>query len=193
MKNKIAIVLVCISMLVNVCIAQTTNTAEKHGMVLNLNAGLGYYFYVGRTLPVTSINFQFDVFKNFTLAPAIGMYSFNKNYLWRDSNLPIDTYRYYTCNVTVIPIGVKGTYYFDELLNASSKWDIYTAVSTGFLYTFIVWEQGYRGNVNEYKASAPLYFALHVGGAYHLNHRAALVADLSTNVSSIGIAINFKK
>jgi hypothetical protein len=33
----------------------------------------------------------------------------------------------YYYHETIIPIGVKGTYYFDQIFNANSDWDFYMA------------------------------------------------------------------
>ena len=38
--------------------AQDVPTAEKYGKTLNLGAGIGYYGYLGQTVPVGTINFE---------------------------------------------------------------------------------------------------------------------------------------
>src|SRR5688572_27190132 len=92
---------------------------EKYGRTLNFGLGVGgysgYYSYVGRSLPVFNINYEIDVARNFTLAPFVSFYTFSGN---RSS---------YSYHETVIPIGVKGAYYFDELFKANEKWDFYLA------------------------------------------------------------------
>src|ERR1041384_4443675 len=92
---------------------------ERFGRTLNLGVGAGgyggYYSYVGHPLPVFNINFELDVARNFTLAPSISFYSYTEEHYWGNKNYPD---RWYTHNVTVVPVGLKGTYYFDELLKA---------------------------------------------------------------------------
>ena len=58
--------------------AQDKPTAEKYGKTLNLGAGIGYYGYLGQSLPVGMLNFEFDVARNFTLAPFVGLYTDRK-------------------------------------------------------------------------------------------------------------------
>jgi hypothetical protein len=93
--------------------AEKKTYSGNYGHTLNLGLGIGgyscYYGYIGHTLPVFNINYEFDVANNFTLAPFVSFYSFRNS-------------KYYY-NETVLPIGVKGTYYFDQLLNANSDWD----------------------------------------------------------------------
>jgi len=105
-------------------LAQERNYPEKFGITHNLGIGLGYYGYVEHPLPVLHADFEFDVVRNFTLAPFINFYSYRNQY-YHDRN-------YYYYYETVIPIGVKATYYFDELLKANPHWDFYLAGSLGF-------------------------------------------------------------
>src|SRR4051812_15675300 len=109
MKKSIFIMIILIA-----CLSHSSQAQEKYGRTLNLGIGIGgysgYYGYTGRSLPVFSINYEFDVAKNFTLAPFVSFYTFSNSYYWGNKNNP---YRYYTYRETVVPIGVKGTYYFD--------------------------------------------------------------------------------
>ncbi len=168
-----------------------TNAQEKYGRTLNLGLGLGgyygYYHYVGRSLPVFTINYEFDVAKNFTLAPFIGFYSYTNEYWWGNKVYP---YRYYYYRETVIPIGVKGTYYFDGLLKANSAWDFYLAGSLGFALVKQTWEEGYYGDRNYYHSASPLYLDLHIGAEYHFNEKIGAFLDLSSGLSSIGLAVH---
>lgn len=159
---------------------------EKHGSTLNLGVGIGgyggYYKYANRSLPVININYEFDVAKRFTLAPFISFSTFSNDY--RDDN------NNYTYRETVIPIGVKGTYYFDDILQANSKWDFYLAGSLGFAVINSRWDDGYDGDKNYYRRGNPLFLDLHVGTEYHFNNRVGAFLDLSTGVSTIGLAIH---
>lgn len=167
--------------------AQESVTAEKFGKTLNIGAGIGYYGYLGSPSIMGTINYEFDVAKNFTLAPFVGIYSYHRDYYWINNNYPN---RYYSYKTIVIPVGIKGTYYFDELLNASSKWDFYAAASIGFSYRRTVWENNYYGDVNAGTYARPLYLNAHVGAEYHFTPKAGLFLDLSTGVSTFGLAIH---
>ena len=160
--------------------AQKRTFSENHGHALNLGLGIGgysgYYGYVGHSLPVFHINYEFDVAKNFTLAPFISFYSYRN-----------DKY-YYT--ETVVPIGVKGSYYFDQILDAGSDWDFYLAGSLGFSVVNSRWDNGYVRDDRYYHDVNPLFLDLHVGTEYHLNNRIGLFLDLSTGVSTVGLAIH---
>src|ERR1700748_1769783 len=114
--------------------AQTQNTkqpaAEEFGNTLNIGLGLGYYGYVGHSTPVLHANYEFDVARNFTLAPFITYFSYR--------NGPYAGDYYY--HETVVPIGVKGSYYFDQLLGLNPYWDIYGAASLGFNIHTVSWD-----------------------------------------------------
>lgn len=84
----------------------STSIAEKYGNKLNIGFGLGYTDYYS-SLSVVQLNYELDAGRNFTLAPFITFYNYHYGY---------NTYR-----ETIVPIGVKGYYYFDELLGAGPK------------------------------------------------------------------------
>ena len=145
---------------------------------LNLGLGLGgysgYYGYYNNS-PVFHINYEFDVANSFTLAPFLSFSSYRYD-------------RYYY-NQTIIPIGVKGTYYFDQLLNANSDWDFYLAGSLGFTIVKYSYDNGYYRD-NNYHTVNPLFLDLHIGTEYHINNRLGIFLDLSTGVSTVGLAIH---
>lgn len=155
---------------------------ENHGNTLNLGAGIGYYGYLGHTLPVILLNYEFDVAKNFTLAPFIGFYSSSRRYNWDKKD--------YYYHETVIPIGVKGTYYFDGLLNAGPKWDFYLAGSLGYALSFSSWDSGYYGDKDYYRGARPLYLDVHIGTEFHVTQKLGLFLDLSSGVSTFGLAFH---
>ncbi len=157
---------------------------ENHGNTLNLGLGIGgysgYYGYIGHSIPVLHADYEFNVSHNFTLAPFANFYTYTNNYNWNSN--------YYTYRETVIPIGGKATYYFDELLKANSKWDFYVAGSLGFAIVSRHWEAGYGGNTNYYRGGNSLFLDLHIGTEYHVSNRMGVFLDLSTGVSTIGLA-----
>ncbi len=161
-----------------------THAQESHGRTLNLGLGVGgysgYYGYVGRSLPVFTINYEIDVARNFTLAPFVSFYTFSGNR---------DTYYYHE---TVVPIGVKGAYYFDQALNASGNWDFYMAGSLGFALVNSRWDDGYTGDTKYFHNGNGLFLDLHIGTEYHFNDRIGTFLDLSTGVSTLGLAFHGK-
>src|SRR6185369_14599645 len=88
--------------------AQESSSGEKFGKTLNLGLGIGYYGYLGGSTPVFHLNYEFDVAKDFTIAPFVTFYTYKRSYYWGGNKnfLP----RYYEYRETVIPIGAKGTY-----------------------------------------------------------------------------------
>ena len=172
-------------------LSYTATAQEKYGRTLNLGVGVGgysgYYGYVGRSVPVFHIDYEFDVAKNFTLAPFVSFYTFSNEYYWGNHNHP---YQYYHYSETVIPLGVKGTYYFDQLLQAGSKWDFYLAGSLGLAIVNSKWDNGYEGDRNYYHNGTSLFLDIHIGTEYHFDDRIGAFLDLSTGVSTIGIAIH---
>jgi len=169
--------------------AQETNTSsESYGNTLNLGVGIGYYGYVGHTMPVLHFDYEFNVGRNFTLAPFVTVFSYRNYYYWGNPNNPPRNYYY---RQTVIPIGVKGTYYFDNLLHANSDWDFYLGASLGFAIRKTVWESGYYGETTVVgHSSSGLYLDGHIGTEYHINERVGLFLDLSTGISTFGLAFH---
>jgi hypothetical protein len=158
---------------------------EKFGHTFNLGVGVGYYGYIGHSLPVIMANYELDVAHNFTLAPFIGFYSYSNNYYWGNKNYP---FRYYSYRETVIPLGVKGNYYFDELLRANPKWDFYAAASVGFRIRSLSWDSGYYGDKTVINQGSPLHLDIHVGARYHINDKLGIFFDISSGISTLGIS-----
>jgi hypothetical protein len=187
MKKIIFATLVCSAFLGGKITAQET-TGESFGNTLNLGVGIGYYGYVGHSLPVVHADYEFNVARNFTLAPFITVYSYKNYYYWGNPNNP---YRNYYYRQTVIPVGIKGTYYFDQLLNAGSRWDFYLAGSLGIAIRKTVWEAGYYGETTVIaRSSSGLYLDGHIGTEFHLNNNIGLFLDMSTGISTFGLAIH---
>ncbi len=157
--------------------AQHINYSERYGNTLNVGLGVGgyagYYGYIGHSVPVLNINYKFGVANNFTLAPFVTFYSYHYNY-YRE---------------TVIPIGGKATYYFDQILGAGKDWDFYLAGSLGFAIVNTSWDNGYYQD-NNYHTVNPLFLDLHLGTEYHISQRVGIFLDLSTGVSTIGLAFH---
>ncbi len=192
MNKKITIPTLLLIMLCSISLSAQNKSSEKYGNTLNLGLGLGYYSYAGYSMPVLHADFEFDVARNFTLAPSISYYAYHSNYYWGNKNYP---YRYYNYTQTVIPIGVKGTYYLDNALKLNSKWDLYLAGSLGVAIVRSTWDDGYYGDRNiyrnSYRSTTPIYLDIHAGAEYHISQKAGIFLDLSTGVSTIGLAVHF--
>ncbi|OFX34481.1 MAG: hypothetical protein A2X08_10250 [Bacteroidetes bacterium GWA2_32_17] len=191
MKKTFIISLFLVSILNSNIYAQEINGTEKFGKTLNLGLGIGgysgYYGYAGHTMPVLHADYEFDVANSFTSAPFVSFYTYSNSYYWGNKDNP---YRYYFYRQTVIPVGVKGTYYFDKLLKAGSKWDFYLAGSLGFSIVNSSWENGYYGDRNYYHNPSSLFLDAHIGAEYHMSKRLGLFLDLSSGVSTIGLAMH---
>ncbi|MBA2612165.1 MAG: hypothetical protein H0U95_09345 [Bacteroidetes bacterium] len=159
---------------------------EKYGKTLNIGAGIGYYGYA----PAITLNYEFDVFKNFTLAPFVSVLTYKSYRYWGDDNKHYP-YRDYYYRETIVPIGVKGTYYFDDLLDASDRWDFYAAASLGVAFRTTTWEDGYYGDRVVRQYATPLYGDLHIGTECHLTQKVGLFLDLSTGLSTLGLGFHF--
>jgi len=156
---------------------------EDYGNTLNLGIGYVYFPYLDASLPIFMADYEFDVARNFTLAPYIGIASYTSGSSYYYGN------DYYYYRQTIIPIGVKGTYYFDKLLNLNRYWDIYAALSLGYTFNSVTWQNGYAGNENV-NDDGHLDLDLHVGAEYHITRRVGIFLDLSTGVSTAGLAIH---
>lgn len=161
---------------------------EKYGNTLNLGLGGGYYGYYGAPAPAFSMNYEFDVAHQFTLAPFIGVASRRDGIYWSDATSP---YKYYYYRETVIPVGVKAVYYFDELLHASDKWDFYLGASAGYAFRSVSWDSGYHGDRGNIRDTSPFYGNAHIGAEVHATEKLGFYLDLSTGLSTVGLALHF--
>jgi hypothetical protein len=179
-----AITVLCLFMVQSVASAQ-----EQFGNTLNAGLGIGghsgYSRYAGQSLPVFSLNYELDVARSFTLAPFVSFYTYTNRYFWSN--------KHYTYRETVIPVGVKGMYYFDELFKADSEWDFYAGASLGFAIVSARWESGYDGDRNYFNRGGSAFLDIHVGAEYHFNPKLGLFLDLSSGVSTIGLAFHQSK
>lgn len=168
-------------------LSSSITAQESYGKTANIGVGIGYYGYIGRSVPAIHFNYEFDVAPSFTIAPFIGFHTYRNEYRIGNPNNPNS---YYWYRQSVIPIGAKGTYYFDDILDAGSDWDFYLGGSLGFALIRTSWSNNYVGDRTLRGGPSPLYLDAHVGAEYHLNSKVGLFLDLSTGVSTFGIAIH---
>jgi len=140
-------------------------------------------------MPAFQINYELQVANSFTLAPMVSYYTCIDKYMCGTIEEPN---RYSTYHTTVVPIGLKGTYYFDELLGAGKDWDFYMAGSIGMLLVDSKLVDGGPEipNINNNNSNGTVTFDLHIGTEYHINKTFGIFLDLSTGISTIGVAIH---
>lgn len=186
-------VLFCALLLGGSAIKAQQVSNENFGKTLNVGAGIGYYGYIGHAMPILDVNYEIQIARNVTLAPFTGVYSYRDNFYWGNPKLPANdpSYRHYYYRETVIPIGVKGAFYFDQLFRANPSWDFYAAASAGFRIRKVMWDDGYAGDRYAYTKVHPFRTDAHIGAEYHLNSATGLYLDLSTGVSTFGFAFHF--
>ena len=172
--KKITLLIVFLLVLLNPGFSKP-KYGEQFGDRLNVGFGIGYASRYS-SAPVIHLNYEFDVARNFTLAPFITFYRYRYS---------SDTYR-----ETVVPIGVKGAYYFDELFKAGPRWDFYGAGSLGFAIVNRTWYSGVPDR-SLYAETDNLYIDLHVGTRLHLSSVVGLFLDLSTGISTMGLSFDF--
>jgi len=174
--KKLIILIIAIVFINNSSNAQYTGSSEKYGNTLNIGLGLGIgnYAYSANVIPVIHANYEFDIAKAFTLAPFITVYSYRDN----------------SYHETIIPIGVKGSYYFDQIVNAGPKWDFYLAGSLGVAIKKITYYNGYDAQNTVYNGPGALYLDFSIGTEYHITNKLGAFLDLSGGISTIGISIH---
>jgi hypothetical protein len=156
--------------------------SQGFGKTFNLGIGLGYYNYVGHSVPVLHADYEFSVSENFTLAPFISIYSYRTGYKYNN-----DRYYYHE---TAIPIGLKGSFYLDELLQAGSPWDFYIGGSLGLRIIHTYWDNNYQGDQDIFEHGSSLYLNAHFGTEYHFNSKIGAFLDLSSGMSTIGLSFH---
>ncbi len=120
-----------------------------------------------RQISIFHANFEFDAGRNFTLAPFISFYNFTN----------------------FIPIGVKGSYYFDEALNLNREWDMYVGVSAAMGIVSDNWNNQFYRDLYRFRGPNQLNFDAHLGIEYQVTPRLGIYADLAGNSQSIGLVL----
>lgn len=162
---------------------------EQFGNTVNVGGGAGYYSYANQTSPVIHADFEFGLLRNFTLGPSVSFFAYRNGYYVGN---PVDGDRHYYYEA-VVPVGVKGTYYFDELLQAGEQWDFYAATTVGYAFTKSRWDHGYDGDRDVFHGARPFIMDVHIGAEFHLNPKLGVYADLSTSCATIGFSFHLLK
>lgn len=156
---------------------------ESYGNTANLGLGIGYGYgdRFRSTLPIFHFNYEFDVAPNFTLAPFVTLIHYRTYSNWNGNK-----YRYRS---TIIPLGLRACYYFDEILNLDSRFDIYLGGAIAFNLHNERWDDGYFGPAYN-GGFTNLYLDGTLGAEFHINEKIGLILDLSTGISTFGIALH---
>jgi hypothetical protein len=91
---------------------------------------------------------------------------------------------------SVLTIGARGSYHFNELLNLTDdKIDLYAGVGLG--YRNISWDYNGVGLGNGYGTGGVIFLG-HIGGKYYLQPNLALFAELGSGFGTLQAGVAFK-
>ena len=174
--KKLILVFLTVAVLQVHGIAQDKNNTGNFGNTLNVGLGLGlgingYYPY---PLPTIHFDYELNVAKSFTLAPFIDFYFYRDNYY----------------HETIVPIGVKGSVYLNNLLKTGPIWDFYLAGSMGLAIKHTVWVNGYTKDTWGYRGPSDLSLGYHIVTEYHMTRKLGVFIDLSNGISTFGLAVH---
>lgn len=175
MKKLFAIIILLSALVVS----QQAFAQYKKGDKL-LNAGIGLGAYYGGGVPIGA-SLEFGVTDEISVGPMIDFYSWGYNfggYKWR---------------YTFVPIGVRGSYHVNELLNLDNdKLDLYGGLGLGYYISKYSDNSGYVGSYNNAYGSR-VFLNAHVGGRYYFKPNLGGFAELGYGVSTLklGIALKF--
>lgn len=156
---------------------------EPFGRTFNMGMGPSYYSSKILPSPFYSINYEYDIFNNITIAPFVGFASFR-------SEPSIIASRYYYYRATILPFGIKTTYYLDNLLKIPCRWDVYIACSLGYTYINKKWDYGYPGINDKIPGIREEYLQAGIGIEYHISRNTGFFIDVSTNAATAGISLH---
>jgi hypothetical protein len=161
---------------VNLLNAQGKGISEKYGNTFNIGvgSGIGNYGYAFSKTPAVHMDYEFDIIRTLTLAPFVTLYHYQNNFY----------------HERVIPVGLKATCYFDQIVKAHARWDFYLAGSLGFAIRETVWENGFTPDPAINYGPGALYMVISIGTEYHINKNFGAYIDLSNGISTIGLSIH---
>ena len=169
-------------------------TVKAQSDMLNVGVGIGngsFGIYSGSrglrgynsriTLPTIGLSYEHWIRDAITLG---GYVSFNRTvYRNRDFN-------YYKNSYNNMWFGVRGAYYFDDLIGMSTDFDLYAGAALGFVYST-------NRQISQFDdpvlRSNGLYgvAGLFIGGRYHIAESVSLYSELGIVASWITIGATF--
>ena len=148
----------------------TAQSYQQGDKLLNLGIGLGTYGGGGLGF---GGSFEYGIHEAISVG-AIAGYS-GRNYLgsrW-----------------SVLTIGARGSYHFNELLNLDNdQIDLYAGLGLG--YRNFSWD--YSGFGDSYNYGSGVVFIGHLGGKYYLKPNLGLFAELGSGFGTLQAGIAFK-
>lgn len=169
--------------------AQQPFAGPAYAQTLNISAGAGYYRYVGYSVPVVHANYELPVDQLLTIAPFAAFYRYETDYFWGDET---HTPRYYHYSEKVLPLGVKVTGYFDEMLHAGKRWDFYAAGSLGMIIRKTSWAADYEGARKINPGTGGMFLDFHLGTEFHCTRMLGIQLDCAAGETTLGLAFHFK-
>lgn len=151
---------------------------QKGDKLLNLGIGLNGYY--GGGLPIGA-SFEYGITDQISVGAQVDFYTWGYNF---GSGY---NYRY-----TFIPIALRGSYHFNELLNLNTdKVDLYGGVQLGYYISSYSDNSGYSGVYNNGYGNKAL-FGVHLGGKYYFKPKLGAFAELGYGVSTLKLGVAFK-
>lgn len=146
---------------------------EKGDKLLNVGVGLGTYGAGGIGL---GGSFEYGIHEAISVGALAG-YS-GKNY--------------FGSRFSVLYLGVRGSYHFNELLNLNNdQIDLYAGAGLG--YRNVTWNiDGIGGGFLGKTYGGGIYPLLHIGGKYYLKPNLGLFAELGSGFGTLQAGVAFK-
>ncbi len=161
------------------------SSSSKPGNMLNLGVGVG--FRGGLSGVPVMASYEIGVAPSFVLAPFVGFGTYRVRHgdYWVGNTYFEGHYhrRFY------VPLGVRGQYYFDDLLGLNDKFDVYGGGALGLT----IWggsdlDHDYDNDYYDDGGISWLYLNAMIGARYHFNNKLSAYVDLSTGISTIGLS-----
>jgi hypothetical protein len=160
MKTKKNFAIIAISGLISTSsLAQYNPYSDGSGL---LSVGVGFS---GWGIPVFA-RYEHPVADNITVGGTVSFQSKG------------ETYASYKWKHTITGLNARGSYHFNELLNAPDEWDFYAGASLGYF----IWNTKYdeSGTIYDYTGSGSGGFGIggHAGARYFVKENLAVTLEL---------------
>ncbi len=173
MKKLFSITLLAFAAIICFQTSSIAQSYQKGDKLLNLGIGLGTYGAGGLGL---GGSFEFGIHDAISVG-VLGGYSGRGDYLGSGARW------------SVITVGARGSYHFNELLKLSDdKIDLYAGLGLG--YRNISW--GYSGTTYSSNYGSGILLLGHIGGKYYFKPNVAAYAELGSGFGTLQAGISFK-
>ncbi|KAA9354811.1 MULTISPECIES: hypothetical protein [Larkinella] len=141
-----------------------------------LNAGIGLGAYYGGGIPLGA-SFEVGVTDEISVGAQVDFYTWSYSSYWR---------------YTFVPIGVRGSYHVNELLNlGNDKLDLYAGVGIGYRISSYKYD-GPGGSIYSDSYGSGAFFNLHLGGRYYFKPNIGAFAEVGYGVAPLKLGVAFK-